>query len=39
MAAFIDEAGNVHHFNTFVVCASIENVALVADIPNFFSKH
>ena len=39
MAAFIDEVKNIHHFNTFALYASIENVALIADIPNFFRKH
>ena len=34
MAAFIDEAMNIIHINTFVLYACIENVALVADIPN-----
>ena len=36
MAALIDEVVNIHHINTFVLFASIENDALVADIPNFF---
>ena len=38
MAAFIDEGINIPHINTFVLHASIENVVLVADIPNFFCK-
>ena len=38
MAAFIDEAQNNPHVNTLVLYESIENVALIADIPNFFSK-
>ena len=39
MAAFIDEAKNILLINTFVLYASTENVALIADIPDFFSKH
>ena len=38
MAAFIDEAENNYHVNTLVLYASIENVALIADIPCFFSN-
>ena len=38
MAAFIDEAKNNLHVNTLVLYGSIDNVALIADIPNFFSK-
>ena len=38
MAAFMDEAKNNHHVKTVVLYASIENVSLIADIPNFFSK-
>ena len=39
LAAFIDEVMNIHNINTFVLSASIVNVALVADIPNFFRKN
>ena len=39
MAAFIDGVINILHIDTFVLHASIENVALVAGIPNFFRKH
>ena len=39
MPAHIDEANNNLHVNTLVLYASIENVALIADIPNFFSKN
>ena len=39
MAAFIDEVINIPHTNTFVLYAFIDNVALVADIHNFFHKH
>ena len=39
MAAFIDDAMNFHHINTFVLCAPIENEASIADLPNFFCKH
>ena len=35
VAALIDEAKNIHLVNTLVLYASIENVALIADIPNF----
>ena len=38
MAAFIDEVINIHQINTFVLYATIENVASVADIPNSFNK-
>ena len=38
MAAFIDEAKNNLLVDTLVLYASIENVALIADIPNFVSK-
>ena len=36
MAALIDEVVNIPNINTIVLYASIENDALVADIPNFF---
>ena len=36
MAAFIDEAKNNPYVITLVLYASIENVPLIADIPNFF---
>ena len=39
MAASINEAVKNSHVNTLVLYASIENVALIADNPNFFSKH
>ena len=35
----IEEAKNNPNVNTLVLYASIGNVALIADIPNFFSKH
>ena len=37
MAAFIEDVIKIHHFNSLY--ASIENVALIAVIPNFFCKH
>ena len=39
MAAFIDEAKNNRHVNTLVLYASIENVELIAHIPNLFPKN
>ena len=38
MPAHIDEAKNILHVNTVVLYASIENVALIADIPNLLQK-
>ena len=36
--AFIDEDMNIHHINTFVFNASIENVETPAVLPRFFCR-
>ena len=38
MVAFIDDAMNIHHIDTFVLYASPENVASSEDLPNFFCE-
>ena len=39
MAAFIDDAMNIHHVNTLVLKDSTDNVAFIAVLPNFFCMH